>query len=373
MAGKDYYGTLGVPRDATAAQVKDAYRKLAMQWHPDRNKSPAAEERFKQVSEAYAVLSDSAKRSQYDQYGGEGFGERFSQEDIFRNADFGDLFRQMGFGPPQGQSPFGSAFEDLFGGMRGGRGADLLAQVQLTLEEAAAGVSRELRFERTAECEKCAGTGAQDGKFESCGACNGTGQARSVRRLGNSQFISISNCPQCRGSARSASKQCRHCFGHGKERRSERISVDIPAGVDDGFRLRLAKKGNAPEQSGGEPGDLYVQVRVSPHEHFERRGADLSCGLAVPFATAALGGKAQVPTLGGKAEVSIAPGTQPGAVLRLKGKGVYDLRSHRHGDMLVRIGVEVPRKLSKRQRELLEEFGNGQGAQGKGFFKKIFK
>jgi molecular chaperone DnaJ len=356
MADKDYYKVLGVARGATPAQVKDAYRRLAMEFHPDRNKSAGAEEKFKRISEAYAVLSDEEKRRSYDEYGSEGFSQRFSQEDIFRNADFSDfadVFRQMGFGSGSG-SPFAGAFTDLFSGMRRGRGGDLLAEAELSLEEASKGAEKEVSLRRLADCPHCGGTGSADGRLQACSACGGTGQRRSIRRMGYSQFISVSACPQCRGEGRLPSEPCKQC---------------------NGFRLRIAGKGNASEEPGEPSGDLFIAIHVKPHPVFRREGADIAVESKIPFYLAALGGEIEVPTLTGKAEVKIPAGTQAGTVFRLKGKGVYDLRERRHGDELVLIAIDVPTKLSRRQKELLEELGreSGAGAKGKGFFKKLFR
>lgn len=378
MAGKDYYGVLGVKRGASAQEIKDAYRRLALQYHPDRNKSAGAEEKFKQISEAYAVLSDPEKRASYDEWGSEGFGQRFTQEDIFRNADFSDfedVFRRMGFGfEGFGSSPFSGVFSD-FSGFRRGRGEDAYAEVGLALEEAAKGIEKEISLKRLADCAHCGGTGSEDGRLAVCSACNGTGQKRSARRVGYSQFISITACPQCRGAGRAASRPCKSCRGSGKERTAEKIAVKIPAGVGDGFRLRIAGKGNASVEPGEPAGDLFVELRVRPHEVFERHGADLVVEQRISFALAALGGEIEVPTLSGKAVVSVPAGTQSGTVFRLKGKGVYDLRERRHGDELVRVTVDVPTKLSKRQKELLDEFDkeSGGSTRGKGFFKKLFR
>lgn len=377
MADKDYYAILGVQRNATPAQIKDAYRKLALQYHPDRNKSAGAEEKFKQISEAYAVLSDDEKRRSYDEWGGEGFSQRFTQEDIFRNADFSDfedIFRHFGFGG-RDSSPFSGVFSDLFSGFRRGRGEDSFAEAELTLEEAAKGVEKEISLKRFADCRRCNGTGSEDRRLSTCSACDGTGQKRSARRVGYSQFINIITCPACRGTGRIASKPCHSCGGSGKERTAEKLAVKIPAGVGDGFRLRIAGKGQASEEIGEPPGDLYVAVRVKRHPVFERQGADLLLEQKITFALAALGGEIEVPTLSGKAAVKIPAGTQSGTVFRLKGKGVYDLRERRHGDELVKVTVEVPARLSKRQRELLEEFDkeSGGGGRGKGFFKKFFR
>ncbi len=379
MADKDYYAVLGVPRGATLQQIKDAYRELALRFHPDRNKDAGAEERFKRISEAYAVLSDGEKRRQYDEWGSEGFGRRFTQEDIFRGADFGDfedLFRQMGFGfETAGPSPFSGMFGGLFSQFRRGRGQDLLAETELSLEEASKGVEKEIPLKRLADCARCNGTGSEDGRLAVCPSCGGTGQKRSARRVGYSQFINISTCPACGGSGRVASKTCKSCNGSGKEKTSERLAVRIPAGVDDGFRLRLQGKGNASEEPGEPAGDLYVAVRVRRHPLFRREGADIIHESKIPFALAALGGETQVPTLSGTAALRIPAGTQPGTVFRLKGRGVYDLRERRHGDELVRVVIDVPAKLSGRQKELLEEFDKESGGsrKGKGFFKKIFR
>jgi len=375
MAGKrDYYEVLGVPKTANKDEIKDAYRKLALQYHPDRNKSPGAEEKFKEISEAYAVLSDDDKRQQYDMLGRVDFGQQYTQEDIFRGADFESIFRDLGFG-----FDLGNIFEMFFGGGRGYggrrvmRGNDLGYELEVTLEEAFRGVEEEIEVPRTERCNVCGGTGAAPGTSpKTCNRCGGTGQIQTVRSSGFARFVSVGPCPTCRGAGTTIESPCRECRGSGVVRRRRRITVKIPAGVDEGSQLRLRGEGEA-SQSGGPPGDLYVQIHVEPHRHFKRDGADLYYDLPIGFAQAALGTEVTVPTLEGDVTVTVHPGTQPGQILRLKGKGMPRLEGYGRGNLMVRVNVAVPTKLTSKQRALLEELAKESGENVKasrhGFFK----
>ncbi|MBM5805465.1 MAG: molecular chaperone DnaJ [Candidatus Verstraetearchaeota archaeon] len=375
MAGKrDYYEVLGVPKTANKDEIKDAYRKLALQYHPDRNKSPGAEEKFKEISEAYAVLSDDDKRQQYDMLGRVDFGQQYTQEDIFRGADFESIFRDLGFG-----FDLGNIFEMFFGGGRGYggrrvmRGNDLGYELEVTLEEAFRGVEEEIEVPRTERCNVCGGTGAAPGTSpKTCNRCGGTGQIQTVRSSGFARFVSVGPCPTCRGAGTTIESPCRECRGSGVVRRRRRITVKIPAGVDEGSQLRLRGEGEA-SQSGGPPGDLYVQIHVEPHRHFKRDGADLYYDLPIGFAQAALGTEVTVPTLEGDVTVTVHPGTQPGQILRLKGKGMPKLEGYGRGNLMVRVNVAVPTKLTSKQRALLEELAKESGENVKasrhGFFK----
>lgn len=368
--GKDYYGILGVPRDSSAEQIRSAYRELAMKWHPDRNKDKGAEERFKEISEAYAVLSDEQKRRQYDAYGSEGFSQRYSQQDIFRGANFEEIFRNMGFG----QSFFGDDFENIFSQMVFGggraRGENLQYGLEMTLEEAAKGAEKEISLARKARCKECNGSGSADGKREVCGECKGAGQVRSGRQAGYSQFITIMPCRACNGEGKVIASPCKVCKGNGSVKIQERVKVKIPKGAYDGFALRLHGRGN---YAGGHEGDLYLVVSILEHAYFRREGGDIHTEAKVPFGIAALGGEIEVPTLEGKVRLRIPPGTQVGKVFRLHGKGIYDLRIGDAGDEYVRITIDVPQKLSRKQRSLLEEFESERNKEGGSLFGKFFQ
>jgi molecular chaperone DnaJ len=350
MAKRDYYKVLDVARDASEADIKKAYRRLAMKLHPDRNPGDAkAEEQFKEVKEAYEVLSDSAKRAVYDQHGHEGLdaqrGGGPGGHGFGPGADFGDIF--------------GDVFGDIFGGRRGGgrsqvfRGADLRYELELTLQQAVFGTSVEIEVPRLAECETCHGTGAAKGSNPStCDTCHGTGQVRmSMGGMLNFQQA----CPRCRGSGKVVKNPCDTCLGQGRVRRTKKLSVKIPPGVDSGDRIRLAGEGEA-GRNGGPSGDLYVEVHVKPHEIFERDGEHLSCEVPVGFVTAALGGTVIVPTLDGQVALKIPPETQSGRVFRLRDKGVKPVRGGPRGDLFCRVVVETPVKLSSEQKELLRQF-----------------
>jgi molecular chaperone DnaJ len=349
MAKRDYYEVLGVAKDAAEADIKKAYRRLAMKHHPDRNPGDAkAEADFKEAKEAYEVLSDASKRRTYDQLGHaglEGGGGRGGQG--FNPGDaFGDIF--------------GDVFGDIFGG--GGRrgrstvfrGADLRYELALTLEQAVFGDNVNLTIPTLAGCETCGGNGAKPGtKPVTCKTCDGAGQVRMSQG-----FFSIQQaCPTCRGTGQQIEQPCGACQGRGRVQKSKTLAVKVPAGVDNGDRIRLSGEGEA-GQNGGPPGDLYVEIHMQPHEIFERDGADLSCAIPVSFATAALGGTVQVPTLGGELALKIPAETQSGRVFRLRGKGVRPVRASAAGDLYCRVEVETPVNLSSEQKRLLEAFND---------------
>ena len=370
---KDYYEILGVARDATAEQIKDAYRTLAMKFHPDKNKDAGAEDRFKEISEAYAVLSDAEKRATYDQYGHSGFDQRYSQEDIFRNANFEDIFRNSGF-----SFGGGSPFEDMiFSSMFGaqprrsrGKGSDLRYDLHITLEEAAHGASKELSFRRNRKCSACKGTGAEPGsKVATCQKCGGQGQVRTVRRMGAfGSFTSVGVCPSCNGRGSRPSKACRECEGSGVMSANEKFSVDIPAGVDTGSQLRLEGLG---EHGPSADGDLYVFISVAPHSVFRREGDDIFIETQIGFSSAALGAEIEVPTLSGKAKFTVPAGTQTGTTFRLKGEGMPHVRGRGKGDQLIRVTVRTPTNLSEKQKRALSDLGDGETK--KGVFDGMFR
>ncbi|MGQ9551931.1 MAG: molecular chaperone DnaJ [Candidatus Bathycorpusculaceae bacterium] len=353
MANKrDYYEILGVSRNASKEEIKDAYRKLAMQYHPDRNKAPDAEEKFKEISEAYAVLSDDEKRQQYDLLGHVGFDQRYTREDIFRGADFESIFRDLGFG-------FGDLFSFFFGG-RGfretvNRGQDLVYDLEITLEEAAKGAEKEIAIPRVEKCDVCSGTGASPGTSpRTCPRCRGSGKIQNVKKNSFAMFVQVTSCPSCRGKGTLIDSPCKSCRGTGLTRRHRRIAVNVPAGIDDGYQLRLRGEGETPP-NGGQPGDLYVLIHLAPHPHFKRDGDDLWYDLKIGFPQAALGTEVSVPTLDGNANVKIPSGTQPGEIIRLRGKGMPRFKGYGKGDMLVRVNISVPEKLTPQQRILLEQ------------------
>jgi molecular chaperone DnaJ len=353
---RDYYEVLGVSKNASKDEIKDTYRKLAMQYHPDRNKAPDAEEKFKEISEAYAVLSDDEKRQQYDMLGHAGFDQRYSTEDIFRGADFNSIFRDLGFG-------FGDLFRTFFGGGFGGsgfrerinRGQDLVYDLEITLEEAAKGTEKEIEVPRTEKCEVCGGSGASPGTSpRTCPKCNGAGKVQHMRKSSFAMYVQVTPCATCRGKGTLIDSPCKNCRGTGLVKKRRKISVKIPVGIDEGYQLRLRGEGEmAP--NGGEAGDLYVLVHIAQHELFMREGDDLWHVLMVSYPQAALGTELSVPTLDGPTTVQIRPGTQAGETIRLKGKGMPRFRGYGKGDLLVRVGISVPEKLTSKQRELLEQ------------------
>lgn len=347
VARKDYYEVLGVPRDATLEEIKKAYRRLALQFHPDRNPDPEATERFKEASEAFEVLADKQKRAIYDAYGheglrGQGYGGIVDIEDVFQHFfDAGGIF--------------GDLLGDLFGTTRRPRarrrprrGADLLATVNITFAEAATGAEREVVVERLRYCEDCKGTGSEGGNPpELCPVCHGTGQI--TRRQG---FIALTTtCPRCRGDGEVVVKRCAKCGGRGLRPDRAVFQVNIPAGIADGDRVRLPGEGESGFY-GGPPGDLYVEVHVQPDKVFRRSGQDVIYNLEIPPARAALGGKVRVPTIWGEAELNIPAGAQHGDVLKIKGAGFPVVGSSARGDELVQIQIAVPRKLGKKAKEL---------------------
>ena len=363
----DYYEVLGVGRNATADEIKRAYRKRAMQYHPDRNPdNPEAETKFKQCAEAYEVLSDQEKRSRYDQYGRAGL--RGSGLHDFAHADAGDIFDMF-------RDVFGVG--DLFGfgesrRSRGpARGQSLRATVQVKLREVASGATRTLEVKRLELCSSCGGSGARAGtQSQACPTCGGQGK---VQR-GGGFFRMISECPQCGGRGTVITSPCPDCRSHGRRPERKTIEVSIPAGIHSGQQIRLAGQGDAGEP-GGLRGDLFVVVDVADDPFFERDGNNLFCRVPVSFTQSALGGNIEVPTLTGPYTLTLKPGTQSGEVLRLAGKGLPDLRGHRSGDILVQAIVEVPKKLSSRQRELLGQYAETEGKsvlpQQKGFLERL--
>lgn len=376
MAGKrDYYDVLGVSREASQDEIKKAYRKMSLKYHPDVHPDKEeAEARFKEINEAYEVLSDSQKRATYDRFG------------------------HSAFDPSQGPGGFGGGgfdfgmggFEDIFdmffgGGDRGRsrgptRGADREMELSIDLEDAVFGAEKEIQIPRMEECDTCEGSGAQPGtEVKRCSTCGGTGQVRSVQSTPFGRFETVRTCGKCSGQGTAIEKPCKQCNGSGQVRRVRKVSLKIPAGVDTGSRLRMQGEGG-PGQLGGPPGDLYIYIRVNPHPIFKRQGYELTCEVPISFVDAALGAEITVPTLDGEHKITIPEGTQTGTVFKVRGKGVPHLRSRRRGDQNVVVKVAVPTRLSARQKQLLREFAreeseeqndNDNPKKDKGFFDKF--
>jgi len=346
----DYYALLGVPRTATDAEIKRAFRKLAQQWHPDVSKDPTADERFKQINEAYQVLSDPQRRQAYDMFGRAGVGAQ-----------------DPGFSPFGG---FGDIFDAFFGGAAGqagrhGRpsaGSDLRYDLRITFQDAVKGTEKEIEFPVLDRCESCTGTGAAPGTTpKSCTQCNGRGEVRQVRQTMLGQMVNITACPRCHGEGSIVETPCPSCLGEGRLERKRKLRVTIPPGIDDGHQIRLSSEGEAGPR-GGPKGSLYVAVTVQPHPSLTRDGTELYHELGVSIAQAALGTRVTIPTIEGDEEIEIRAGTQPGAEIRLRGRGVPHLRRPgNRGDLHVMVQVVVPPKLSRRQRELLEAYAEESG------------
>ncbi|MCS3923213.1 molecular chaperone DnaJ [Methanosalsum natronophilum] len=352
---RDYYEILGLSKDASAEDIKKAYRKLAMKYHPDRNKEADSEDKFKEISEAYAVLSDPEKRKKYDQFGHAGINGQYTEEDIFRNADFGDIFGEMG--------GLGDIFDMFFGGggarsrrRRGPTpGSDLRYDLSITLEEAATGTEKKINVPRMENCETCGGSGAKPGTDpKTCSTCQGRGQVTRAQNTPFGRFMTTTPCRDCRGEGRIIDTPCAECRGNGKVKKVRKISVKVPKGADTGVRLMVRGEGEAGEP-GAPPGDLYVFINVEPHDKFERFGDDIVYEVPISFTQAALGDSIMVPTLHGKVKMNIPEGTQTHSLFRLKGKGMPRLQGRGEGDQHVRVIVRTPTNLTKSQKELLKK------------------
>jgi len=358
---RDYYEVLGVPRDADEKAIKKAYHKLAMHWHPDRNTSPEAEGKFKEIAKAYAILKDPKKRARYDSQGMEGVAH-FTPEDLFGGLDMGDLFGDMGFG-----FGGGSIFDRMFGGTRRGRqpanGQDLRVSVELPLETIHAGGQHEIKVSHPVSCDSCHGHGTADGKPPPlCTACNGSGRKVASRdELRDQQkirFQQITICPVCNGKGTQIDPPCSVCGGYGKVEKQETLKITIPAGVEDGTLLRIAGHGLPADKPELPPGDLHVSVYSRPDPRFQRRGADLWRSEIIEAVDATLGTDVQVPTIDGKLKVKIPPGTQPDEILRLKGKGLTRYNNPGRGDLNLRIIVHIPEDMDDETRKIYEEIRN---------------
>ncbi|HBI91602.1 MAG TPA: molecular chaperone DnaJ [Terrisporobacter glycolicus] len=353
---RDYYDVLGVGKSADATEIKKAYRKLAMKYHPDKNPGDKeAEEKFKEINEAYEVLSDETKRNNYDQFGHEGVnGQGFGGAGGFGGQGFG------GF-----DDIFGDIFGDMFGGGFGGgrprrrgpeRGADIRQRINISFEEAAFGKKVQVKINRSEECDECHGSGAKPGTSKkTCPTCNGSGQVQSVQRTPFGNIASTRTCATCNGEGEVIDSPCSKCHGKGSIRKTKTIEVDIPAGIDEGQMIKLSGQGELGTR-GGPRGDLYIEVSVNVHQLFTREGYDVYLEMPITFAQATLGDEIQVPTLDGKVQYQVPEGTQTGTVFRLKGKGIPKLRSNVRGDQYVKVTVEIPKKLNDKQKELVRQF-----------------
>ncbi|MEK6968802.1 MAG: molecular chaperone DnaJ [Nanoarchaeota archaeon] len=370
MSNKDYYETLGVAKSATKEEIKKAFKKLALKYHPDRaaeDKKKEYEEKFKEINEAVSVLGDDKKRQQYDQFGNAAFsGGGAGYQQGFDFSDIMSQFRSGSFGE------FDDIFDHLFGGSsrrgsRARRGDDLLYETEITLEEAHSGLDQTIQLNKLERCESCGGKGAH--KFEQCHHCRGSGYIKKTQRTPFGLFQQTGPCPYCHVKGELPQDSCSECAGEGLARKRKKIEVSIPAGVEEGMRLRLKGEGEVGENN-GPGGDLYVQIRIKPHKVFERKGADLHLTLPISFSQAALGDEVEVPTLNGTAKLKIPSGTQTETIFRMRDKGMPTVHNSSYGDQMVKVHVEIPEKLTKKQIELINQL-NEEKPQ-KNFLKKIF-
>jgi molecular chaperone DnaJ len=362
MAKRDYYEILGVSKGASADEIKKAYRKVAMQYHPDRNPGDkAAEEKFKEAAEAYEVLSDTDKRAQYDRFGhagvsgaGRGHGGAQNMDDIF--SQFGDIFGEDIFG-----SFFGGQQRGGGGGQRrarGTRGSNLRVKLKLNFEEIAKGVTKNIKVKKYVGCNTCSGSGAKDkGSVQNCGTCGGSGQVRKVTSTFLGQMQTVTTCPNCNGEGTTITAKCGSCKGEGRVYGEETVTIDIPAGVQEGMQLNISGRGNAGER-GGAAGDLVILIEEEPHKELVREGLNVAYELHISFPEAAFGASVEVPTIDGRAKIKIPPGTQSGKVFRLKGKGFPAVQSYEKGDQLVQVNVWTPQNLSSEEKVMLEKLSN---------------
>ncbi|MDF5689986.1 molecular chaperone DnaJ [Aquirufa aurantiipilula] len=376
---RDYYEVLGVAKTASEEEIKKAYRKMAIKYHPDKNPdNKEAEEKFKEAAEAYEVLSNTQKKAQYDRFGHAGMGGAASGGFNGGNMNMEDIFSQFGdiFGD---ESPFGSFFSGGRGG--GGRrqrkGSDLRIKLKLNLEEIANGVEKKIKVKRHVACKTCSGNGSKNGTdLKTCQTCQGSGQVRRVQQTMLGQMVTSSTCPTCSGEGKSVGAKCDVCFGEGRVLEEEIIPIKIPAGVSNDMQLSMNGKGNVPPR-GGVAGDLLIVIEEEAHEVLHRDGNNIIYDLYVSFADAALGTSVEVPTIGGKAKINLEAGTQSGKILRLKGKGIKELNGYLVGDQLVHVNIWTPKQLTKEETEILEKLRSSEnfapqpGKSDKGFFHKV--
>lgn len=371
---RDYYEVLGISRSASADEVKSAFRNLARQYHPDVNKAPDAEEKFKEINEAYGVLSDTDKRAAYDRFGFSGVNT--SGMPNYGEMDLSDLFESLfGMGGFGGMSGFGRTTSARQRHNAPRRGADIRSSIRLSFEEAVFGAEKEIEITRNERCSVCDGSGAEPGTQPvTCQSCQGQGEIRQVQQSFFGSMVQVVTCPTCNGSGKMVESPCRNCRGTGLERKTSKKKVAIPAGVDDGNQIRLVGEGQ-PGANGGPNGNFYLEVDVAPHQFFRREGSDILLDLEINMAQAALGDEITIPTVDGNVKLRIPPGTQPGKVFRLKDKGVPILHRSERGNQLVTVNVQIPTSLSKEQTELLEALGKTMGTdikiQERSFFDKI--
>ncbi|WP_026462925.1 molecular chaperone DnaJ [Adhaeribacter aquaticus] len=376
MAKRDYYEVLEISKNASADEIKKAYRKIAIKYHPDKNPDdPTAEDKFKEAAEAYEILSDPDKRARYDRFGHQGVNGagggagHMNMDDIF--SQFGDIF---GGG--------GSPFESFFGGGRSGgrrvrKGSNLRIKLKLDLEEVANGVEKKIKVKRYIACNTCGGNGSKNGaSLQTCSSCQGSGQVKKVVNTMLGQMVSTSTCPTCDGEGRRVTQKCDTCHGEGRELREEVIAINVPAGVADGMQLSMSGKGNVPER-GGVAGDLLIQIEEEPHPVLKRDGNNIVYDQYISFVDATLGSTVEVPTIEGKVKIKIDPGTQGGKILRLRGKGIKDLNGYGKGDQLIHINVWTPKNVTNEERQILERLRTSDnfiphpGKHEKGFFEKM--
>ena len=371
MTKRDYYEVLGLKKEATPEEIKKAYRKLALKYHPDRNSSDSnAEDKFKEINEAYQVLSNPEKKAKYDQFGSaEGMGGFGFQGGGFSDfGDFGDIF----------ESFFGARTRRSQGGTRSQRGANLRYNLEISFEDAAFGKETKIEVPSWETCPICKGSGAKPGTSpQTCPDCHGTGEIRSKQNTMFGQFVNVKTCPRCAGEGKIIKDLCTNCKGTGKVKKNRMVKVKIPAGVDTDHRLRITGMGE-PGERGGPSGDLYIVLYVKPHKIFKRTGIDISCSHSISFVKAALGGTTTVPTLEEKAKLKIPAGTQPNSVFRFRGKGIYKIGTQQRGNQYIKIKVEVPKKINEKQKNILLEYAKSNGEDletlgEKGIFEKIKK
>ncbi len=382
MPSEDYYDILGVDKDASKQEIKKAYRKKAKKYHPDKNpdNTEEAREKFKKISEAYEVLADDEKKRRYDKYGKRGVEQEFSNggfdwSDFSHRDEVEDIFSEFFGGRRSGgfNDIFDSFFRDVRRGRRGNRrkkGRDLKIQIEADLEDIREGTEKTVKINRKAQCDKCEGTGSESGKSKTCHKCGGAGEVKQAQRRGFQQVVRITRCDQCDGTGEIVKDPCPKCDGNGVVEKTEKITIDIPAGAKNGTRLRVRGKGEA-SPKGGTAGDLYVTLRIRENDKFIRKGDDVLTTATISMTEAALGTTIKVPTLEGKVEIDVPPGVQPGNKLRLSDKGIKRERGAGYGDQLVEIDVKIPDDLNKEQKNLLEKFESIEKDKNKSWFKKI--